>query len=120
MWGCVTEAEAVGVTVEGRPECREEMEAEGGFSEPETDTCDDSRFKAIVEVGCGEGNMETSQPNGGDGEGGAVSVAGSSEDDGEAVAEGVSGVQGSESAKETRITIPGKTIVQNNNRSQPR
>lgn len=115
MWGCVAEAEAVGVTVEGRPECREEMEAEGGFSELETDTCEDSRFRAIVDVGCDDGNMETSQPYGGDGEGGAVSVAGSSEDDGEAVAEGVSGVQGSESAKETRITIPGKAIVQNNN-----
>lgn len=31
-------------------------------------------------------------------------VAGSSEDDGEAVAEGVSGVQGSESVRETTIT----------------
>ena len=106
MLGWVAEAEVDGGTVEGSPGCKEEMEVDDVFTFAEADVCGGtSGFKAIVQVDSGAENMEASQPYGGDGEGGAVRVAGSSEEDGEAVAEGVSGVQGSESAKVITITI---------------
>lgn len=106
MLGWVAEAEVASGTVEGSPGCKEETEVDGVLTFAETVVRGGtSGFKAMVQVDSGGENTEASQPQGGDGEGGAVRVAGSSEEDGEAVAEGVSGVQGSESAKATTITI---------------